>query len=79
MIKEVIGMLNKQNDWRIVSCYCPNCGKLLSGHPSEEGNVKISCRKCGADVVLKVKGRRHTTLEIYAPKNAIEGAFVCRF
>ena len=69
-------MLNKQNDWRIVSCYCPNCGKLLSGHPGEEGNVKISCRKCGAEMVLKVKGRRHTTLEIYAPKYLPEGSLV---
>ena len=62
-------MLTKQNNWKQVSWYCPNCGNLLTGHTNAEGNVKATCCLCHAEMALKVKGRRHNTLEIYAPKN----------
>ena len=62
-------MLTKQDSWQKISWYCPNCGKLLSGQPNAEGVVKATCCTCHAEMAMKVKGRRHNTLEIYAPPN----------
>lgn len=67
-IKEVIGMLKKQDNWKIVSWYCPNCGQLIGGIPNAEGKIKTSCGKCKTEMVLKNKGRRHDTLELFAPQ-----------
>lgn len=63
-------MLTKQENWRIISWYCPNCGNLVSGYPNADGNIKVTCRKCATDMVMKTKGRRHSTLETYAPKHS---------
>ena len=65
-LKEVIGMLKKQDNMRIVSWYCPNCGQLISAFPNGEGKVKISCCKCKTRMVLNNKGRRHDTLDLFA-------------
>lgn len=54
--------------WRIFSWYCPNCGLLDSSCTDAKGKVKVRCRRCGADMVLKIKGRRHTSIEVYAPE-----------
>lgn len=59
----------ERDNWRMVSWHCPNCGNLVSGYPNADGNVKVTCRKCGTEMVMKDKGRRHNTLEVYAPKN----------
>ena len=61
-------MLKKQDNWKIVSWYCPNCGHLIGGIPNAEGKIKASCGKCKTEMVLKNKGRRHDTLEMYAPQ-----------
>lgn len=58
----------KANKWKILSWYCPNCGNLDSSCTDTKGKAKVRCRRCGADMVLKVKGRRHTSIEVYAPK-----------
>lgn len=54
--------------WRVLSWFCPNCGNLERGITNTKGHVKSKCRKCGADMILKIKGRRHTSVEVFAPK-----------
>ena len=46
----------KVSKWRIFSWYCPNCGLLDSSCADAKGKVKVRCRRCGADMVLKIKG-----------------------
>lgn len=58
----------RQDNWKAISWYCPNCGNLVSGYPNADGNIKVTCYRSGTEMVMKVKGRRHNTLEIYAPK-----------
>ena len=58
----------KVSKWRIFSWYCPNCGLLDSSCADAKGKVKVRCRRCGADMVLKIRGRRHTSIEVYAPE-----------
>ena len=65
--KEVIGMPIKKDKWEMISWCCPNCGQLISGLPNAEGKIKASCQKCKTEMVLVHKGRRHDTLEIFAP------------
>lgn len=68
-------MLTKQDNWRTVSWYCPNCGNLVSGYPNADGIIKVTCCKSGTEMVMKIKGRRHNTLEVYAPKAQRSGTF----
>ena len=59
-------MLKKQDNWKIISWYCPNCGKMIGGIPNAEGKIRTSCGKCKTEMVLTHKGRRHDTLELFA-------------
>lgn len=76
-------MPKKQDNWKIVSWYCPNCGHLIGGIPNAEGKIKTSCGKCKTEMVLKNKGRRHDTLELFRElkkdKNAQQFMFVDEF
>ena len=63
-------MLTMQEHWSKRSWHCPNCGNLVSGYPNADGNIKVTCCKCAAAMVMKNKGRRHSTLEVYAPTHS---------
>jgi ribosomal protein S27E len=60
----------KQNTWEPCAWYCSNCGTLVTGYKNAEGMIKVECKKCGTVLVRKTKGRRHDTIEMYAPKVA---------
>ena len=64
-------MLKKQNNWEVVSWYCPNCGHPISGVPNDEGRIKTTCNRCKTEMVMKNKGRRHDTLELFGPQRTI--------
>ena len=55
------------DNWSSFTIYCPNCGTLLSGVKDKNGKVRYRCRKCGIEMTRTSKGRRHDTLEVYAP------------
>lgn len=67
-IKYVSDRCREFRNWKIVSWYCPNCGQLIGGIPNAEGKIKTSCCKCKTEMVFRNKGRRHDTLELFAPQ-----------
>ena len=64
-------MLKQQNNWKIASLYCPNCGQLLHGCPDAEGKIRITCSKCGMEMVLASNGRRQDTLKLFPRQQPI--------
>ncbi len=53
--------------WKPVPMYCPNCGKLNIGYKNEENKIRYECQTCKVVFVRIQKGRRHDTIEMYAP------------
>jgi len=53
------------------SLYCPNCGKLNSGHRNCEGIFKIECVKCQVMIIDVQNSRRHNTINIFAQKGQV--------
>ena len=51
-----------------LSWFCCNCGTKVNAIRNNEGFYKAKCSRCGSCSVRKVMGRRHDTIEIYAPK-----------
>lgn len=58
----------KTNEWTPLSWYCSNCGHLVTGYKNSNGDVKVECKVCHAVMIRKIKGRRHNTIDLYAPK-----------
>lgn len=58
----------KYDEWAPCVWHCSNCGELVSGLKNENGDIKVQCKKCGMVMVRRMKGRRHDTIELYAPK-----------
>lgn len=49
--------------------YCCCCGCRISATEDKNTHLKIKCTNCGHCMVVKNVGRRHKTMEIYAPKH----------
>lgn len=47
--------------------YCLNCGQINYGYWNDERKIKYECKKCKAITIRVQKGRRHDTVDIYAP------------
>ncbi len=54
--------------WRPLSWHCSNCGTPVTAFENSNGGFKVECHRCGAVMVRTIKGRRHSTIDIYAPK-----------
>ena len=65
-LNEVMIMTNEQ--WMPMPMYCPNCGNLNYGYQNNEGKIKYECTKCRIVFIRIKKGRRHDTIDLYAPK-----------
>ena len=57
----------KYDTWTPVPMFCANCGHLNYGYRNENGIIKYECKNCKAVSVRKQKGRRHDTIDLYAP------------
>ena len=75
MHKDVLtygGNMKRTNDnWNPMIMYCNNCAQKLMGYQNDEGITKYECQRCKCSLVSKQKGRRHTQVDIYAPKGQI--------
>ena len=56
---------------QILSWFCCNCGTKVSAIKTVDGFYKAKCSRCGSCSVRKVMGRRHDTIEVYAPKGCV--------
>lgn len=60
--------VDENNSWRPLSWYCPNCGQKVTASQNNNGEFKVTCMQCKNSMVRIPKGRRHYTIELYAPK-----------
>lgn len=37
-------------------------------YKNAQGDIKVECERCHVVMVRKIKGRRHDTIDLYAPK-----------
>ena len=56
------------SDWTNYQMYCPNSGTLISGAKGSDGKIRYRCPRCRAEIIRTIKGRRHDTIEVYAPR-----------
>ena len=47
--------------------FCPNCGKMNYGYKGIDEKIKYECDRCMVKFVRVRKGRRHDTIEMFAP------------
>ncbi len=57
----------KSEDWFPVPMYCPNCGILNYGYRNNEGKIRYECTGCQTVLIRVQQGRRHDTIDAYAP------------
>lgn len=60
--------MKNHEEWVPFSWHCPNCGAKVIGYKNEKGTIKVECTRCRVVMVRTFKGRRHDTIDIYAPK-----------
>ena len=46
--------------WKPIPMFCPNCGGI-------DEKIKYECDRCMVKFVRVRKGRRHDTIEMFAP------------
>lgn len=59
--------IEQSNAWIPFSWHCPNCGAIVMGYQNDKGTIRIECARCGTVMVRSFKGRRHDTIDLYAP------------
>ena len=62
--------MTKHDEWVPFSWHCPNCGALVTGYKNAQGTIKLECERCRVVMVRSFKGRRHDSIDLYAPKGA---------
>ena len=67
-MKEACADVDYDLAWKVIMMYCPNCGKLVQGYQKEDKTTKMECHHCGVKLLSKQKGRRHHTIDMYAPE-----------
>lgn len=60
----------KHDEWVPFSWHCPNCGALVTGYKNAQGTIKLECERCRVVMVRSFKGRRHDSIDLYAPVGA---------
>ena len=58
-------------DWKVYPMFCPNCGTKIYGFKNKEELIKYNCEECRFVSVRKEMGRRHASIEVYAPRNQV--------
>lgn len=51
--------------WIPFSWHCSNCGTIVTGYKSPNGDIKVQCSRCHAVMIRKLVNKRHDTIEIY--------------
>lgn len=55
-------------EWKPIPWHCLHCGRKIIAYENGKEDMKVSCDKCHTVMVRKIRGRRHDTIEIYAPR-----------
>jgi len=61
--------MSKHDGWVSLSWHCSNCGNIVVGFKNEKGDIKVECKKCHVVMIRTIKGRRHDTIDLYAPND----------
>lgn len=59
--------MKEYDEWRPFSWYCANCGHMVTGYKNKKGDIKVECTVCRVVMVRTLKGRRHDSIDLYAP------------
>lgn len=62
-------MDNINNNWHPIPIHCPCCGILIRLNWRSDKSAKLQCCNCGANAVLRYKGRRHIQIDTYLQKH----------
>ena len=66
----------KHDEWTPFSWHCANCGTIVVGYRNAQGAIKVQCNRCRVVMVRKIKSRRHSTIDVYAPEGQEELEYV---
>ena len=66
--KETVTIMAKHDEWVPLSWHCANCGGIVTGFKNAKGDIKAECSRCRVVMVRTIKGRRHDTIDLYAPR-----------
>ena len=65
------GFRGSESEWRQISWFCPNCGKLVEGALNRQGVAKKACPNCKTSMVRRHVSLKKDIIEIYAPEGEI--------
>lgn len=51
-----------------VKLFCPNCGSKVVGYKSDDGAVRITCKKCRVAIFSKLKTPKELAIRVYSAK-----------
>ena len=49
---------------------------IVVGYRNAQGAIKVQCNRCRVVMVRKIKSRRHSTIDVYAPEGQEELEYV---
>ena len=61
--------MTNHEEWKPFSWHCASCGNIVTGYKNKNGDIKVECNICRVVMVRKTRGRRHNTIDVYAPKD----------
>ncbi len=62
-------------EWRPFVWRCSQCGADVTGYKNARGDIKVQCGRCKLVMVRTIKGKRHSTMELYTPKGVETNQF----
>ena len=62
--------MQHNEEWKPFTWHCSQCGADVTGYKNERGDIEVQCNKCRLVMVRTIKGKRHSTMELYTPKDA---------
>ena len=66
----------KHDEWTPLSWHCANCGTIVVVYRYAQCAIKVQCNRCRVVMVRKIKSRRHSTIDVYAPEGQEELEYV---
>lgn len=54
--------------FQTVTMFCPHCGHKVKGQKSEDGSVRIECKKCGSVLFSKMRRPSECAIRVIQAK-----------
>lgn len=61
--------MTMNEDWKVFSWHCVNCGQLVQGLKNKDGMIKVECRTCHTAMIRVPKSRRTDLFRVTAPEH----------